>query len=191
MPNWCFNTLEVSGDPEQLKEFKETVRGTVEDKEVPLSLDSLVPMPEELRKVSSPPHIVPDSEYEKAMAEAREREKRWPGGGYEPLTEQRSQTLTKRFGANNWYDWALKNWGTKWDAWDAEVTDEENDHIVYQFVTAWSPPLEWLETVAKPFPSLGLTLTYEDEFNNFSGEIRFEDGVETYHKEEEPDENAA
>ena len=41
-----------------------------------------------------------------------------------------------RFGYNDWYDWCVKNWGTKWNAKETFVVD---DHTV-DFETAWSMP---------------------------------------------------
>ena len=44
MPNWCENILIVEGDPQAVREFKKRVKG----KGTALSLDKLLPMPEEL-----------------------------------------------------------------------------------------------------------------------------------------------
>lgn len=44
----------------------------------------------------------------------------------------------------NWYNWRLHNWGTKWDAIDAQLEFTDNgDGTAYirgSFETAWSPP---------------------------------------------------
>jgi uncharacterized protein YjiS (DUF1127 family) len=44
-------------------------------------------------------------------------------------------------GKNNWYDWSIMNWGTKWNACD--VTVEQNENVLnYTFDTAWDAPRE-------------------------------------------------
>ena len=40
-----------------------------------------------------------------------------------------------------WYDWRLKNWGTKWDATILEASRKKDTAMIY-FETAWSPPIE-------------------------------------------------
>lgn len=50
------------------------------------------------------------------------------------------------YGKNNWYDWNIAHWGTKWNAY-SDWLDEEND-VVY-FDTAWSCPLPILDALAK------------------------------------------
>lgn len=52
-----------------------------------------------------------------------------------PNLDQRSQELMKiKYGATDWYNWALNAWNTKWGAYDQEW-DEGSLH----FTTAWSP----------------------------------------------------
>lgn len=52
-----------------------------------------------------------------------------------PNLDQRSQELMKiKYGASDWYDWALNSWNTKWGAYDQ---DWEGDSL--HFTTAWSP----------------------------------------------------
>lgn len=50
MPNWCNNTLKVTGEETELKRFIDAVKT---DKQV-LSFDKLVPMPKELENTKSP-----------------------------------------------------------------------------------------------------------------------------------------
>lgn len=45
--------------------------------------------------------------------------------------------------SDDWYDWCVSHWGTKWDLWDVEVTTHVNGDsksVVYRFDSAWSPP---------------------------------------------------
>ena len=41
---------------------------------------------------------------------------------------------------DNWYNWNVNNWGTKWDA-DPQVFDIDENNISLDFSTAWSPPI--------------------------------------------------
>lgn len=50
-------------------------------------------------------------------------------------------------GIMDWYDWNIKNWGTKWNAYDFERISESE----IKFETAWSAPhpvIERLDTLA-------------------------------------------
>jgi hypothetical protein len=67
-----------------------------------------------------------------------------------------------------WWDWRVQNWGTKWDV-DAELEVKEPEHLEYTFVSAWSPPVGWLEKVSKNFPTLHFRLKYEEGGVGFMG----------------------
>lgn len=46
----------------------------------------------------------------------------------------------------DWYDWRVKNWGTKWDGGDGRFND---DQTAFTFDTAWSPPLPIIKKLAE------------------------------------------
>lgn len=46
----------------------------------------------------------------------------------------------KKFGNNNWYDWSVYHWGTKWNSVRAEISEESENCINYHFDTAWDAP---------------------------------------------------
>ena len=52
----------------------------------------------------------------------------------------------KKYGATDWYDFHIKNWGTKWNARTSYV-DEERGFV--EFMTAWGCPHRILEELAK------------------------------------------
>lgn len=58
-----------------------------------------------------------------------------------------------------WYEWRIRNWGTKWDVEDARLSP---DGIV-SFVTAWEMPLPILEKLsyATPLLVLGIDEGYD------------------------------
>lgn len=78
---------------------------------------------------------------------------------------------------NNWYEWSVENWGTKWDAeiyseWDCELG-------IYQisFNTAWCPPIEYIENVSKLYPNLTFSLYYVEHGEQFCGEVVAHNGL--------------
>lgn len=126
---------------------------TVEDGETKLSLNKIVTCPEELKSVSAP--------------------QRDP---------EQSEILVAKYGAKDWYDWSVKNWGTKWDVTATIYSDsceripgystvkQPTDRIVkFEFDSAWSPPVGAISTLAKQFPKLDLYLTYDESGCDFSG----------------------
>jgi hypothetical protein len=59
----------------------------------------------------------------------------------------------------DWYEWRLQNWGTKWDVdGDVDVNKLDDDLYRLYFTTAWSPPIHWFETVVKNYPTLKFEL---------------------------------
>ncbi len=54
----------------------------------------------------------------------------------------------EKYGVANWYDWANKNWGTKWNACDSTYS-LDGDEVFIEFDTAWGPPTEWLNKLAQ------------------------------------------
>ena len=75
---------------------------------------------------------------------------------------------SQRYGKNNWREWGITHWGTKWDA-DATIERDLPDFLVYRFESAWSPPVAWLKKVARDFPRLRFTLIYDEPGMGFAG----------------------
>ena len=58
-----------------------------------------------------------------------------------------------------WYDWRIRNWGTKWNAYE-----EESDGVnTISFMTAWDAPHEILERLSERFPGVYITHIWADE----------------------------
>lgn len=99
MPNWCYNSAEISGPASVIRKIEQGAR---EGK----LFESLRPIPV----------------------------------GQE----------------ENWYEWNISNWGTKWDT-TADVNNiEEPDEngvasITLMFDSAWSPPVEWYAYITEKY----------------------------------------
>lgn len=54
------------------------------------------------------------------------------------------------YGYCDWYSWRLDNWGTKWNAFEYKIVEDECDDnfVVAKFETAWDAPTKWLRTLA-------------------------------------------
>jgi hypothetical protein len=90
----------------------------------------------------------------------------------------------------NWYQWRIDNWGTKWDVAtedsEGNVTGDAPYHgdtvrYEYEFDTAWGPPIELFENIAKDFPGIQFNLAYYEPGMCFAGHFIVEDGEETTH----------
>ena len=133
MPNWCWNNLEVTGDEKQLREF---VEKSTKDKEREFSFNGTYPMPKTLR-ITAGTHL-----------SFIEKIKRYIN--------------IKLYGHDNWYNWSIANWGTKWDACESCINNNDINFFSVSFETAWGPPIDWIDNIMEDFPDLCFELEYEE-----------------------------
>jgi hypothetical protein len=69
----------------------------------------------------------------------------------------------------DWYDWSIGNWGTKWDACEPHIENNDKEYFAVTFDSAWSPPIEWLKNIVHMFPKLYFTLEYDECGMCFAG----------------------
>lgn len=81
----------------------------------------------------------------------------------------------------DWYNWNVSHWGTKWDASDVTCTRDE-DTLHYTFSTAWSPPAPVFAAVSVANPDLHFRFVYEEE-QGWGGVVEAKAGQATVIKE--------
>jgi hypothetical protein len=134
MPNWCNNTITISGPKNKItKLYTEAKAGNG-------LLQAMYPMPKELENTTSP-----------APKE----------GEPQPLVD----------GYDNWYDWRVNNWATKWDV-DVENLElsEDGTNISGWFDSAWSPPTGAYEEFLAKNEDCSIKALYYEGGMDFGGE---------------------
>ena len=78
-------------------------------------------------------------------------------------------------GVNNWYDWRVNNWSTKWDV-DPYVGDNikvegdgGNARLVFGFDSAWSPPIGACAKYLEDNDDVSIRLVYYEPGCDFMG----------------------
>ena len=79
---------------------------------------------------------------------------------------------------DGWYDWAVENWGTKWDLNENPFLFDSisENEISFWFDTAWSPPMGVIEALSEKFYKDHFVLQYLEMGMGFCGEASFSDG---------------
>lgn len=65
-----------------------------------------------------------------------------------------------KYGAINWYDWAIDNWGTKWNSNHFESFE---DNKILTFETAWDPAIPVFLEMSRQNPDIKFAFLYADE----------------------------
>lgn len=80
----------------------------------------------------------------------------------------------KRYKDNNWYDWRMKNWNTKWNAYGFEPPEFSGNTGTMTFLTANCAPFRVLFKLSEKYPDVEFELRYADEDLGYNvGEISF------------------
>ena len=89
--------------------------------------------------------------------------------GDEAAEQRKAQT-----GYDNWYDFCVNRWGTKWDISIGDVCERDEDGLGFNggFDSAWSPPMGVVEQLAEQ--GYQVTLYYNESGMAYVG--KFEDG---------------
>lgn len=135
MPNWCNNSITLRHkDPAMIdRAFKALTDARL--------LQEFVPCPQPLLDTMAGSFGDADSQRE--------------------LEERQAKNLDT-YGAKDWYDWNVANWGTKWDVGGSDGVIDRVDPNTLQasFDSAWAPPCAAYERLA----ALGFDITaYYDE----------------------------
>lgn len=86
----------------------------------------------------------------------------------------------KNYGCPTWYEWAITNWGTKWDV----CSEIELDDNSISFDTAWAPPVPVLAELSKRNPNKEVTCDWHEE-GGLEGMLAFLNGECTMDEERE------
>jgi hypothetical protein len=172
MPNWVYNHLSFTGDE---KEIERLVKQVGAPYEVPVrDMDN----GDRLDKCTNPIfafwNIVKPDDLVSYMGQPQR-------STLNPNQEgwwQEQERLLKV--GKDWYSWNITNWGTKWDV--AKSDNEKYSDTCYdekektfRFNTAWSVPIDVLNTLSSQYPTIQLHLSYEEE-GGWGGEIIFTNG---------------
>ena len=154
MPNWVFNHLTIDGSKEDIAKVKAQVGATIKTK-----YKSADEVDEEVDRepIFSFMNILPPPE---DKLEEYHAVHGYADGKKSGDTEY------------NWYNFNVREWGTKWDARDVDLLEDDETYLHYKFDTAWSPPTEVIAKLAEQNPNLNITLEYREE-QGWGGEIAF------------------
>ena len=183
MPNWCSNTLTVTGPADEIERFRKESTGVppqyhrdlsyLTEKEKEVFEVEKVDEPEILNFHSLVP--IPDEVLEFGFSHQYERDENG-----DPKKDESGRSIQKKGLCG--YDAQVKLWGTKWGACEVQETNSDSctnytpptekdsdEWVSYQFDTAWSPPEKWLVAVSPLFPECVFTMTYMEEGCDFQG----------------------
>lgn len=152
MPNHVTNYVTFGGNDAKIAELIAKVKSFTSD----FDFNTFAPMPDELVGSRSPSNIVSQQDYDAWVIKCSQfgSDRDWE----KCMTQKMSDDLKDKYGADNWYDWAIKNWGTKWNAYNVEVSD---DQVMFQ--SAWSTPFNAMLKMSKAFPEVYISVRYFDE----------------------------
>lgn len=181
MPNWVYSYVNVNGKREDLLAFAEKARQEHEtlwitsEWKFDAELGKNVKVPESERKIEREMSgeqpisfwnfVRPtDEELPYYFGHKTKPEDEIPEGA--SMDERLAKKLT--FSGSDWYDWNVRNWGTKWDANDAELEQnldelKEGDELTYRYSTAWGIPEGAMRGMVEQHPELTFYFECEEE----------------------------
>jgi len=150
MPNWCNNVVTlVHGD-------RKMISRAVKSAQKDALLNEFVPVPQALSDTT-------EGSYGDKLEQAR-------------LTALREGNV-KTYGYSSWYDFAIGEWGCKWDISnggdDYKIKKVDNGYsVMLYFDTAWSPPIDFYNKLVEL--EFEVSAMYHEPGVNFCG--RYYDG---------------
>jgi len=159
VPNWVYNNISVSGTKEDLIAFRDkasklsptgiTADGSLTYDDADKSVISFWNFKEPTNKTAY---------FEAAHGTKPE--------GYEAWDSDAKMAYDLSFKTDGWYDWNVREWGTKWDACDSNFddnTEDDSPNLYYSFNTAWSIPEQVFQEITEQHPELSFQFYSEEE----------------------------
>lgn len=170
MPNWCYNSVTITGPKEEISSIKATLNEPYTRQH-----DQWNPETKEME--------LKDYSYDNPIFAFWNIVKPTNLQTYILQEDPNHTSGLIDFQGDNWYDWNVRNWGTKWDVAvsndekypETELTDESETSLAYRFNTAWSPPEPAMIKLSELIPNCLVTLYYKEE-TGWGGESEYQNG---------------
>lgn len=171
MPNWSYNSLSISGNPEEIAQVKFQVSQPFTREHDNWNSDTKQ-MEVKTYTYDNPVfafwNIIRPTDME-AYVKQPDYNK--------PLEDK------MLFQSNDWYSWNVRNWGTKWDVAvhngeeypETAIQVDNPDHLIYSFNTAWSPPESVVMEISRQYPNLTFDMEYQEE-TGWGGDFTYKAG---------------
>ena len=184
MPNWCVNQVDIEGDETEVAKLVAFVKSD----ENSFTFENIVPPPATPMYSSDCTHNKYVCGCESVAQPDPENEGKfmWVIDGKKVEYHGKCPTHNEHSFSNhpdNWYNWNINNWGTKWSAgevWNDRIDDDGkvDGHTSYNFDTAWSPAEPVVAALAEKFPTLRIAHRYCEAGMGYAGEVLYADGAE-------------
>ena len=202
MPNWVDNVMIIKAEPNVLAELRTKIKTDERDdsNQYFQIAKSLYPMPQDLKYVVGSDRetlmyakthnkvVMPPSDMEILSRQAGHdifvgKSEQFKDTEYElvDLTEGEKKLLEEKHGATNWYDWNIKNYGSKWPDCYTHAQTVQNGNLLFQFESAWAPLVTLAKRISEDY-KCKVVLKYSSIENCDKGVLRFDSGMNYYDK---------
>ena len=177
MPNWCQNTLSVSGNQKDIEKFKRAARGyhagykdsfyDIDTRQWPAHDDVRV------KAHVKDPAPLGKTLYDfcmNALFPVPLDYRRFP---FDCGQARKIGDIVGEKRENGGYSWQSHNWGCKWDV-NGELLEDHGTFLQYQFDSPWAPPIPFFEKIAPEFPNLTFELEYYEPGMAYAGRTTFQ-----------------
>ena len=187
MPNWTTNTISITTTN---KAALETLQLMLKGDGTDFDFNAVTPMPKGLIETEAGSNNYNDLKgyvVENKLKMPRKAHKWFHGYPQDNIANanlrkgEQIYNNIKNHKHVNWYDWAVDNWGTKWNACEAfsNITDNGDSTFTLSifFQTAWDAPYAILEDLSKKLAKdMDMEVTAEFEGGDPKEEMQYKNG---------------
>tara|TARA_R110000803_G_scaffold74903_6_gene139156 strand:+ start:9550 stop:10401 length:852 start_codon:yes stop_codon:yes gene_type:complete len=157
LDNSVKNIVKLTGTPKSInKAMSELI---VEDTR--FVFESFSPLPDELLGTDPSQKVVPDKDYEDILTNFKSKMDSGELEDWEsvPISHSIQKKLILNYGYDNWFDWSMNNWGTKFGPYDTELISDYE----FSFYTTNATPHTAMVKMSTKYPKIEFKVRYADE----------------------------
>ena len=159
MPNWCYNTIEITGSKDNISKLLDTITNDTDKECVQYTLTNCMPVPKEMEGLHEGFRKIDDVRVEVWYEDE---------DGPRPMLDMVKDELMEKYGSFKPIEWQYRNWGTKWGDCDTRLHNQCDEELTIAFDSAWGQPFLLLQHIATEY-NVQITNTYEIELGNGEG----------------------
>ena len=181
MPNNIANKLVVSAKTQaEIENFLSAIAGVERDETLDIDFQRIIPMPECVLDTvcDDKDHIalyyyLMTTGNEGMVDKLIDYPQLYSMGIYKDKTEKELSdykvlgeklfNIARKCGSIDWYDWRIRNWGTKWNAYETDIDSCGDGCVALYFQTANHGVISVVEKLVEIFPNLEFDYSYADE----------------------------